>query len=98
MQVRDITNPFQLKSLLDWIVRQLANNTGAVTLATGTTTTTVQHGKCVPNSVITLTAQTANAAATQNTIWVTPGNGSFVITHANLATTNRTFGYSIFGV
>lgn len=98
MQVRDITNPFQLKTLLDWILAQVSNNTGVVTLAVGTTTTIVQHGKVNPSSVISLTAQTANAAATQSTIWVTPGNKQFTITHANTATTDRRFGYAITGV
>lgn len=98
MQVRDITNPAQLRSLLDWVLRQVSDNTGVVTIANNTTQTVVQHGKVTPNSVVTLSALTANAALMQSTVWVTAANGSFTINHSSSAAADRKFAYSIFGV
>lgn len=96
MYIRDITNTAQLKTFLDWIYRQVANNTGTVTLSANATQTVVQAPKCTTSSVVILSAQTANARAVQ---WnYIAGNGSFTIQHATAATTDRRFGYMIVGV
>lgn len=73
-----------------------SNATGEVTLAAGTTTTTVTDNKFESSMVVVLQPKTANAAAALATTYITDANkskGSFVITHANAATLDRTFGY-----
>src|SRR5437773_2712605 len=76
------------------------NTTGTVTLATGSATTTVSHVNFGKDSIPILTALHVNAAAEvgNGTMYVSArAQGSFTITHANSATTNRTFGYSFDG-
>src|SRR6476661_2207384 len=85
-------------------IQQLAagrsNAVGTVTLATGAATTVVSDKNCAAGSTPLLTATTANAATEvgSGTIYVsTVTNGSFTITHANSATTGRTFLYALVG-
>lgn len=88
-------------------IQQLAagrsNATGTVTLATSSATTTVsptQSGMIAPNSTVILTPTTASAATEvgNGTMYVsTVAKDSFTITHANSATTGRTFLYAILG-
>lgn len=77
------------------------NSLGDVTLTAGQTTTTVNtEGAllCGPNSQISLTPLTANAAAALGTTYISSRlKGSFVITHANAGTTDRSFTYSVLG-
>lgn len=78
-----------------------SNAVGTVTLATGAATTTVTAtGLCATGSTPILTATTANAATEvgNGTMYVSAvANNSFTITHANSATTGRTFLYAILG-
>jgi hypothetical protein len=85
-------------------IQQLAagrsNATGAVTLATGAASTIVKDQNCAARSTPILTPTTANASAEigNGTVYVSAvTNGSFTITHANSATTGRTFLYAIHG-
>ena len=85
-------------------IQQLAagrsNAVGSVTLTTGSPTTTVSTRNCAAGSTPILTPATANAATElgNGTIYVSAvANGSFTITHANSATTGRTFFYAILG-
>jgi hypothetical protein len=85
-------------------VQQLAagrsNATGTVTLATGASTTVVTDKNCAAGSTPLLTPTTANAAAEigNGTLYVAAiANGSFTVTHANSATTGRTFLYAFVG-
>jgi len=87
-----------LRIALEQIVRTIWNTTGTVTLNASTTTTVIANNKVNPNSAISLTPMTANAAAGLATTWVVPGNGQFVINHASATTANRTYTYSISGV
>ena len=71
-----------------------------MTLATGTATTVVTDKNCAAGSTPMLTPATANAAAEfgNGTLYVSAvANGSFTITHANSATTGRTFLYALLG-
>lgn len=71
---------------------------GTCTLAASATTTTVKAANCGAGSQVLLTAKTANAAAALATSYVSAvANGSFVVTHANNAQTDRTFGYACLG-
>ena len=85
-------------------VQQLAagrsNAIGTVTLATGASTTVVTDSNCAAGTVPLLTPTTANAATEvgNGTMYVSAvANGSFTITHANSATTGRTFLYALQG-
>lgn len=85
-------------------IQQLAagrsNSVGTVTLTVSAATTTVTDANCSSLSVPILTPTTANAAAEvgNGTMYVSAvANGSFTITHANSATTGRTFTYALHG-
>jgi len=77
-----------------------SNAVGTVTLATGAATTVVTDKNCAAGSTPLLTPVTANAATEvgNGTIYVSAvANGSFTLTHANSATTARTFLYALHG-
>jgi hypothetical protein len=77
-----------------------SNATGTVTLATGASTTVVSDSNCAAGTVPLLTPASTNAAAElgNGTIYISAvTNGSFTITHANSATTGRTFLYALQG-
>lgn len=76
-----------------------SNNTGTVTLTDSATTTTVTEMLCSATSVVVLMPQTATAATAigAGAVYVTPGNGSFEITHDSTADTDRTFGWTVTG-
>jgi hypothetical protein len=80
-----------------------SNAVGTVTLTTGSATTVVTPtftGVVASGSTPILTPTTANAAAEvgNGTMYVSAvANNSFTITHANSATTGRTFLYAILG-
>ena len=85
-------------------IQQLAagrsNAVGTVTLATGSSATMVSTPNCATGSTPILTPATANAATElgNGTMYVSAvTNGSFTITHANSATSGRTFFYAILG-
>lgn len=86
-------------------IRQLAmgrsNATGTVTLTANAATTTVEAEHCTVGSIVNLTMpQTANAAAAIATTYIAPATvtrGQFIITHANNAQTDRTFGWEVRG-
>lgn len=85
-------------------IQQLAagrsNAVGSLTLATGSSTTTILTPNCAVGSTPILTPATASAAAEvgNGTMHVSAvANGSFTITHANSATPGRTFLYAIIG-
>lgn len=71
-----------------------SNAVGTVTLTPNAATTVVTAINCGKDSRIFLTATTANAAAEMGgtAMYVSSvGAGTFTITHANSATTGRTF-------
>jgi hypothetical protein len=84
-------------------VQQLAagrsNGIGTFTLTTGAASTTVTDPNCAVGSTI-IPIPTNAASATEfgaGSWYVTPANGSFVMTHINSATAGRTFRYCIVG-
>lgn len=77
-----------------------SNAVGTVTLTVSAGTTTVTDNNCAAGSVPILVPTTANAAAEigNGTMYISAvANKSFTITHANSATTGRTFLYAIHG-
>jgi hypothetical protein len=74
------------------------NVTGVCTLAAGAATTTVKAPNCGAASQVLLSARTANAAAALTTAYIAViANGSFTISHASNAQTDRTFGFACLG-
>lgn len=75
-----------------------ANNAGTLTLTAGATTTAVIDPAFESSMVPILIPTTANAAAAVTNVYLsTRVNGSFTLTHANTATTDRTFLYVRWG-
>ena len=94
-------NEKDLQKIIFW-ANQLgqgrSNATGSFSLTAGTTTTTVTAQNCAVGSQVFLSPKTANAAAALATTYISSIlNGSFVITHANAGTTDRTFGFVALG-
>ena len=97
-----------LRALLLWardvteIVNSLRegkiNSTNNVTLTADAATTVVTDFNVGPNSVIVFMPTTLNAAAELTVLRVSSrGGNTFTITHANAASTDRTFGYAVLG-
>lgn len=76
------------------------NAVGSVTLAANAASTTVAALTCMTGSFVFLSPQTANAAAALATTYVQAADitkQQFVITHANNAQTDKTFGWVVLG-
>ncbi len=75
------------------------NMVGEVTLRASQTTTTVAKATINGNGQVFLFPKTANAAGAVATTYavITPGGGSFTITHANAVSTDRVFAYLVLG-
>lgn len=87
-----------LYSIGNGIMQGRLNDKGTVTLTASAATTVVSDRRVGPNSVITFMPTTANAAAEigNGTMYVSArSDGSFTITHANNAQTDRSFGYRV---
>jgi len=94
------TDPKKIVLAVQQLAAGRSNATGTVTLAAGAATTVVTDKNCAAGSTPLLTPTTANAAAEigNGTLYVSAiANGSFTITHANSATTGRTFLYAFVG-
>lgn len=81
-----------------------SNNTGVVTLSTGTSSTTVvlAKGRLGPNTVILFEPRTANAAIeiSTATMWVSTKdslNNKFILTNAVNNKNDRTFNFVLIG-
>lgn len=92
------TDPRQIVLAVQQLAAGRSNAVGKVTLTVSATTTTVTDKNCAVGSTPILTANTANAAAAVATTYVSAvANGSFVLTHASAASTDRTFFYALHG-
>ena len=90
----------KLADSINQIVKGRLDAYGSVTLRANQTTTTVSARSVAERSTIILTPRSANAAAElgNGTLWVSAkANGSFTITHANNAQTDRVFDYAWIG-
>jgi hypothetical protein len=90
------SNPRDVAEVVNNAVNGKTNNTGTVTLAASSTTTTLNDERLGFDSVILLSPLTANAAA-QNPYISTKAKGSVVITHTSVASTDLNFDYIIVG-
>lgn len=90
----------KIVNAINQLAQGRSNANGTFTLTANTTTTAVTSINCGSGSTVTYTPTTANASGEVGggTIYIaTVANGSFTITHANAATTDRTFKYAIQG-
>lgn len=94
------TDPKKIVLAIQQLAAGRSNAVGSVTLTAGAATTTVTDRNCAAGTAPILVPTTANAAAEigNGTMYVSAvTNGSFTLTHANSATTGRTFLYALFG-
>lgn len=92
--------PYRLVNAIRQLMQGRSNAAGTATLAAGATVTTVTAPNCAPTAQVFLFPRTAHAAAelAGGACYVSAVlNGSFTITHANNAQTDRTFGYVCLG-
>ena len=90
----------RIATIVNGILDGRQNNIGSFTLTANVTTTTVTDFRVGVDSVITLMPTTANAAAALGTTYISavaPLTNTFTVTHANAATTDRTFKYEVTG-
>ncbi len=90
-------DPRRLAIAVNGIIDGRTDNYGSATLTASTATTVVTESRVTGFSTIVLTPTTANAAAElgAGTLYVSAkADGSFTLTHANNAQTDRTFDYT----
>lgn len=94
-QEKDLT---KFAAALQGLAQGRSNAIGEVTLTANAASTVVTAINCGGDSEVFLTPKTANAAAALATTYIaTVVAGSFTITHANNAQTDKTFGYVCLG-
>ena len=94
------TDPQKIVLAIQQLAAGRSNAVGTVTLTVSAATTTVSDNNCAAGSVPILIPTTANAATEigNGTMYISAvANKSFTITHANSATTGRTFLYALHG-
>jgi hypothetical protein len=92
------TDRIKINRAIQQLEQGRLNVAGSCTLAAGATATVVKAQNCGAASQVVLTAKTANAAAALATTFVSAvANGSFTVSHANNAQTDRTFGFTCLG-
>lgn len=98
------TNIGRLNEAITQLAQGRSNAVGEVTLTAGATTTVVDKSVSVAavnvalGSQVFLTPRTANAAGALPTTWISAvDQGTFTITHANMASVDRTYGWACFG-
>lgn len=93
-------DPFRLSQAINELFQGRSNAVGTCTLTASAATTVVTAENCGDASQVFLFPKTANASAEMGagTIYVSAvTNGSFTLTHANNAQTDRTYGYACLG-
>lgn len=93
-------DPRETATAINQVINGKINSVSTVTLNAGATTTTVHDPLVSKSSVFVFSAQTAHAAAIAQP-YVLPANitddFSYIITHANDANVDKTFGVAILG-
>lgn len=83
----------QISFAVNQVINGKCNSTGTFTCMANVVSTVVVNERVSSESHINFTPTTANAS-TEN-IYIVAGNGQFTVNHANAATTDRTFTYSV---
>jgi hypothetical protein len=82
------------------LMRGEQNNVGSFALKTGATSTVVSFVNCAPGKTVSISPQTANAAAALPTTYIPASTivaGSFTVMHANAASADRIFSFEVTG-
>ena len=88
----------RLQQTINEMMKGRGNQTGTVTLTANAATTTLTDNQLSADSVVVFMPTTANAATAMGNLYVSArNNGSFTLTHANNAQTDRVFYYSRHG-
>jgi hypothetical protein len=90
----------QVAVVVNRVAQGKLNCTGSVILAAGTTSTAVSDARVTAASVVLLMPATANAAIEigNGTLFVSARDkGSFTLTHADNAQTDRRFDFAVIG-
>lgn len=93
-------DPFRLSQAINELFQGRSNAIGSCTLTANAGSTVVAAENCGDESQVFLFPTSANASAEMGagTIYVSAvANGSFTLTHANNAQTDRTYGYACLG-
>jgi hypothetical protein len=94
------TQPFRLVNAIRQLMQGRSNASGTVTLAPGAAATAVVAPNCAPTAQVFLFPKTLHAAAeiAGGSCYVSAvAAGTFTLTHANNAQTDRTFAYVCLG-
>jgi hypothetical protein len=94
------SDPYKLVRAIRELFEGRSNAVGSFTLTAAAGSTVVTAANCGSGCTVLCTPKTANAAAEvgNGTMYIgTVANGSFTVTHANNAQTDRTFLYAAFG-
>jgi hypothetical protein len=91
--------PRAISEVVNNLVEGKSNNTGEVTLAVASaTTTTIYDERIGYNSIILLMPKTANAASSLTNVYVSArAKGSATLTHSANTNTDKSYGYIIVG-
>lgn len=98
LSTRGDAQNYLLAETINNILKGRANNSGTFTLTAGATTTVVTDTAFESSMVVTWMPTTVNAAGAMTNLYVSARDkGTFTLTHANTATTDRAFAYSRWG-
>ena len=90
--------PRVISEVVNGILNGKINSTGTVTLGTSATETTVYDERTSSDTVILLSARTANASTENVYVYIkTKNDGTFVIGHRSSTNTDLTFDYALLG-
>jgi len=89
----------EISEVVNNILNGKTNNTGSVTLAVASaTTTTINDERIGFNSIILLMPTTANAASALTNVYVSArAKGSATLTHSANTSADKTYGYTVVG-
>ena len=92
-------SPREISEVVNNIMNGKTNNTGTVTLAVASaTTTTINDERIGYDSIITFMPTTANAASAMTNLCVSAKTkGSATLTHSANTSADKTYGYIIIG-
>ena len=93
------SEPRAISEVVNNLVEGKSNNTGIITLAASSATTTIIYDERIGyNSIILLMPTTANAASSLTNVYVSAKtNGNATLTHSANTNTDKTYGYIIVG-
>ena len=93
------STPREISEVVNGLMEGKSNNTGTVTLAVASaTTTTINDERIGYNSIITFMPTTANAASELTNLYVSARNkGGATLTHSANVSADKTYSYIIVG-